>query len=380
MAKKKPVFSLEPKDHPLYDDTYLKISKWIDIFDLSSKTVEIDVQILNVDNRFSRALVKGDLVQKGKDFIYFNNITLYEPIAEITIMHELAHIKSSFYTRSWWGNYSRVMDWSKLPEINSYLRGDMFYLYVSLQEFVVEAYTQNLIAEMVEKKDDVESFLGQTLADYPDKLYSHLDEVPEAHFRSLHLVLWNFLIGSWNQLFCLYNYSILSCSKIFKEYFDSQRVDRSYPIGASDIRKKLADQFAENVPIDIESYSDYANLFCSFINIMARAQTGNFGHAVSFDGEKITMEPPLYECLMKLNNCYNEMEKKYSNHNFEDDLTKIVTPGNIQSMDVTSIANMIASQYESDELKTDLLTSILVVKVGEQIQEMGLHQRVKLTS
>ena len=135
----KSVFSLEPKDHPLYADTLNKIQKWVDFFELSKKTVEINVQILNINNRPSRANVNSFL---NDDTTYQANITLYEPIAEISIMHELAHIHSSFMNRTWLGH--GIMDWSKIPEINGHLRHLLFYFFDNLEEFVLEAFTQNL--------------------------------------------------------------------------------------------------------------------------------------------------------------------------------------------------------------------------------------------
>ncbi|MBT3897019.1 MAG: hypothetical protein HOF29_13225 [Candidatus Marinimicrobia bacterium] len=371
----KSVFSLEPKDHPLYADTLNKIQKWVDFFELSKKTVEINVQILNINNRPSRANVNSFL---NDDTTYQANITLYEPIAEISIMHELAHIHSSFMNRTWLGH--GIMDWSKIPEINGHLRHLLFYFFDNLEEFVLEAFTQNLFLEMIENGENIESFTGHSLAEYPTGLLSDLDFVPENHFRSLHLVLWNFLVGSWNELLTLYNYSILSRSTIFKEYFVNQKKKGNHPITFTDTRKKLVDLFANNASIDINSYKEYAKLFCSFVNIMARAQTGSFKHAVSFNGEKIVMETPLYVCLKELNNCYNEIESKYSNHDFDDDFTKYITPKNIQNMDVLSITNLITGQYESEQMRNDILSNILIGQVTDYVNAIGGHGRVKLIS
>ena len=113
---------------------------------------------------------------------------------------------------------------------------------------------------------------------------------------------------------------------------------------------------------------------------MARAQTGSFKHAVSFNGEKIVMETPLYVCLKELNNCYNEIESKYSNHDFDDDFTKYITPKNIQNMDVLSITNLITGQYESEQMRNDILSNILIGQVTDYVNAIGGHGRVKLIS
>ena len=63
-------------------------------------------------------------------------------------------------------------------------------------------------------------------------------------------------------------------------------------------------------------------------------------------------------CLKELNNCYNEIESKYSNHDFDDDFTKYITPKNIQNMDVLSITNLITGQYESEQMRNDILSNI----------------------